>query len=352
MYPAPYRVDLIHRFASDFEVDTFFETFGGSGRNNEWFRQGDYYVLEDKEGRRRFNNIDFSSYDAALAFEYSTKEGAKLVLNCIKHKLPYFINCDGVMLGHRSNCLKDLFKRFLIKGAVGYLAGGEYAKNYFLKFGADEKKIYIHHFSELDDNDILQTPLSPEEKASLRVKKGLPADKRIVIAVGRFIPLKRYDCLLKAWRSMPEDIVLLLIGGGSMLEEYTAIIKQYDLKNVIIKGFEKKESLFDYYKAADVFVHPTSFDAWGLVVNEAMACGLPVVVSDYCVAGLELVKNGKNGYIVPMGEDALMCERVREVLDDDDYPVLCRNALDTIRPFTIDNMARIQINAIKETLEG
>ena len=62
-------------------------------------------------------------------------------------------------------------------------------------------------------------------------------------------------------------------------------------------SFMTKKELADWYQAADLFVMPTREDVWGLVVNEAMAYGLPVISSDMCGAASEMVKNGYNGYI-------------------------------------------------------
>ena len=70
------------------------------------------------------------------------------------------------------------------------------------------------------------------------------------------------------------------------------------LKNINFLEFEKKEVLYKYYKAADLFILPTREDIWGLVINEAMAHGLPVITTKKCVAGMELVIKGVNGEIV------------------------------------------------------
>ena len=150
---------------------------------------------------------------------------------------------------------------------------------------------------------------------------------------------------------MPKGCTLLLVGGGAEEEKYRAVIRENAIENVIIEGYTPREKLFDYYKAADVFVHPTSFDVWGLVVNEAMACGLPVVVSDHCVAGLELISDGENGYRIPMGDDVQLCRRVSEITGDAGlYGKMSRNVLKTIRPYTLSNMASAQINARKEII--
>lgn len=349
VYPAPYRVDLINRFSDTYNLDVFFESATGDQRDSEWFRQGKYHTLDSKDGLREYQRINILSYGLVIIYDYASKEGIKLISRCKRHKIPYIINCDGVMMEKHGNFVRDVIKRYLIKGAAGYFASGENARQYFLKYGADESKIFIHTFSELEDEDILKNPLSGEQKLQLREKLNLPKDNKIAIAVGRFIPLKRYDALIKVWKDMPDDYTLLLIGGGIEEGNYRKIISDNSINNIIISDFLSKEKLVDYYKAADIFVHPTSYDVWGLVVNEAMACGLPVVVSDRCIAGLELIRNGENGYQIPMGNDAEMCQRVVDIMSDPAlYQQMSQNVLKTIRSYTMSNMVKVQMDAIKE----
>ena len=96
-------------------------------------------------------------------------------------------------------------------------------------------------------------------------------------------------------------------------------------------------NLKKYYKMADVFVLPTREDIWGLVVNEAMAYGLPVVTTDKCNAGLELIQNGENGYIVSTDNYIELEEGIRKTLDHS--LVMGNNALLKIGDYTIERMA-------------
>ena len=84
---------------------------------------------------------------------------------------------------------------------------------------------------------------------------------------------------------------------------------------------------------------PTWSDVWGLVINEAMAYGLPIVTTDRCVAGVELVENGVNGYIVPARDRDALTEAVNRVLAED-YRTMGKAYLEKIRPYTIENMAK------------
>ena len=349
MYPAPYRMELFAKFAKRYDIDVFFESAGGDERNPEWFSSGKYYILDTPEGGAAFKSKKLKDYAFVLLYEYSTSFSRRLILKCKLHKVPYLINCDGVMLSPHGNPLKDIYKRFLISGAAAYLASGEHAKKYFMSFGADEKKIHLHPFSALVQDDFVDAPLSDAEKLTLRKKLGLPESQKIAVGVGRFIPLKRYAELIEAWSEMPSDCTLLLIGGGREEEHYRAVIREKGLENVILEPFHPAAELREYYRAADIFVHPTSYDVWGLVVNEAMASGLPVVVSDHCVAGRELIKDGENGYKTPMGDEAALCRRAKELLEapEDLRASMGKEALETIKPYTLENMASAQLAAFE-----
>ena len=92
--------------------------------------------------------------------------------------------------------------------------------------------------------------------------------------------------------------------------------KEYGLSNVYFEGFKNKDELKDYYRAADLFCLQTRGDVWGLVINEAMAEGLPVITTDKCVAGLELVENGINGYVVPVEDEEKLSKKITEIMQN------------------------------------
>ncbi len=343
IYPAPYREELFSLISKGCDVDVFFEHCGGDERNPEWFKKGSFSLLDTKDGKLEYKKAvkNIKNYSLVALYDYSSIGGIKLALKCKFRHVPYVLNCDGVMMLKHGNLLRDFIKKILIKSATSYLASGVYAKKYFLRYGAKEENIFIHTFSALHTGDTLSKPLLYEEKKALRVLYNLPIDKKIVIAVGRFIPLKRYDALIRIWKQMSDDVVLLLIGGGKERDNYERIIKELDLKNVILQDFHKFDELKKYYQLSDVFVHPTSYDVWGLVINEAMANGLPIVVSDHCVAGLELVKNDINGYIVPLYKDDELIDRLNRILNDKNLADnMAIESLKTIKNYTIENMAK------------
>ena len=166
-------------------------------------------------------------------------------------------------------------------------------------------------------------------------------DGKVILSIGQFIHRKGFDVLLKAAASLQEGANLYIV-GGEPTEEYLKMCADLALTNVHFLGFMKKEKLVKYYQAADLFVLPTREDIWGLVINEAMAFGLPVITTDRCVAGLELVEDGLNGYIVPVGDVAALAEKMNAVLSSD-FAAMGAAALEKVRPYTIENMAATHV---------
>lgn len=353
VYPAPYRTVIVDKLMECFDVDAFFESSDGDERNKEWFSERKINSLDSENGRNEFRYCkkNLNKYDLVYFADYTCKDAIKLILKCRRKKVPYVINCDGEMLIKHGNFIKDFLKKYLISGAAGYFASGVHAERYFLRYGVKKEKIYFHKFTSVYQKDMLNEPLATADKIRLREKLNIPVGGKIAVAVGRFIPLKRYDALIESWKGMSKTDYLLLIGGGPEKEKYEKIIKALNINNIIIEDFHKPTEIFEYLRAADVFVHPTSYDVWGLVVNEAMASGLPVVVSDTCVAGRELITDGKNGYLVKLYDDKTFIDKVKLLFSDDELRKNAAvNALSTIKDFTVENMVDTLVKNIDKII--
>ena len=140
---------------------------------------------------------------------------------------------------------------------------------------------------------------------------GLPA--RFFLASSRFVPQKNLPGLLDAYAAYrraagPDAWKLVLLGDGPLRAELTAQIAALDLAgDVTLPGFVQYDALPAYYGLAGAFVHAATREPWGLVVNEAMAAGLPVLVSERCGCARDLVANGENGWRFPPEDTAGLC---------------------------------------------
>ena len=163
----------------------------------------------------------------------------------------------------------------------------------------------------------------------------------MVLSIGQFIPRKGFDVLMKAAARLPKEVGIYIV-GGEPTEEYLRLQRDLGLTQIHFVGFRKKDQLAKFYRAADLFCLPTREDIWGLVIGEAMSYGLSVITTDKCVAGLELVENGVNGYIVPVEDEAALTQKISAILAADPRE-MGRAALDAIRPYTIENMAKAHL---------
>lgn len=354
-FPAPYRVGVFEEINKIYDLDIFFETTKDQNRNADWFAKNDDFkfdILDNEVSIKKYQEAlsNIKGYDAVLAYDFYLKSAMKAQWQCILHKVPYFINCDGAFI--KRNFIKRLVKSFFISNAAGCFASGEFAKRYFLYYGAKKENIHKHNFTSLHKSDILDVPVSHQEKEFIRAELGIE-NRKTVITVGQFIQRKGIEILLEAWKGINLEYQLLIIGGGELEENYKEYIRTNNLKNIRILRFQRKKQIFKYYKASDLFVLPTREDIWGLVINEAMACGLPIVTTDMCIAGMELVEDSINGYIIPVNSSKILAEKINYILSHEELSnEIGKLNIKKMQDKTIENISKNHIKVIKKIIDG
>lgn len=275
-------------------------------------------------------------YDVIVIGGYSSPTAILAMAWLRLHRIPFWMEVDGGLIRQEGK-LKYFVKKNLVCLANQWLSTGYHTTKYLTHYGAREEKVTCYPFTSLYEKDILQEPISCEEKQALRRELEIP-EKHMVLAIGQFIHRKGFDVLMKAAKELDSDTGVYIVGGEAT-EEYLKLCQELGLTNVHFLGFQKKDRLAAFYKAADLFVLPTREDIWGLVINEALAYGLPTITTDRCVAGLELIEDGVNGYVVPVEDEKALAEKITAVLSSD-LEQMGRAALDKIRPYTLENMAK------------
>ena len=276
-------------------------------------------------------------YDAIVVCGYSNPTFILAMAYMRMKKIPFYMEVDGGLI-RQDKPWKHRIKSALVSRPNWWLSSGRYTTKFLTHYGAREEDVFEYPFTSLEEKDLQSAITALEEKSALRKELGIE-EKHCLLAIGQFIHRKGFDVLLKAAAELPEDAGLYLV-GGEPTEEYIRLREELGLTNVHFLGFQSKDTLVKFYKAADVFVLPTREDIWGLVVNEAMAYGLPVITTDRCVAGLELVENGVNGYVVPVRDVQALAQAMNRILKED-LQAMGRASLEKIRPYTIENMAKV-----------
>jgi len=351
-YPSPYRVNFYDELGKNLDVTVLFadRVEKKVTRDAAWFEdsRGGFRMVQLQKRIFTVHGRDLcvdvakwvrKDFDAIVVCGYSSPTAILAMIYMRLHKIPFYMEVDGGLIRPDSR-IKYLIKKFLVTLPNAWISSGRYTTKYLTHYGAREKDIQTYPFSSLWQRDIPQAVPTAREKAALRQKLGIPEEK-MVVSVSRFIPSKRLDMLIHSAADLGKNVGVYLI-GGEPTEEYLAVQRELGADNVHFVGFLKKDRLTEYYRAADLFALPTRTDVWGLVINESMACGLPVVTTDRCVAGLELIENGKNGFIVPVDDQQALTGAIRRVLEGDGC-AMGAAALETIRPYTIENMAAAHV---------
>lgn len=354
--PSPYMVDYLDALGQYCDLTALFEMQAAKDRMDQWYGR-----VNGKRFRSIFlKSIPFSAesglsfqilrhlrgdYDRIIIANPTTPTGILALLYCRAKKIPFLLQSEGGFRGSGKGP-KEKFKKFLMEKASLYLSGMQGEDEYFLSYGATAQTLRPYPFTSLKQAQIDQVLLSPAEKQALRRELGIP-ESQVVISVGRAIPVKGFDVLLKAKQALPQGTGLYIVGCEAT-GEYRQLIRDYDLQNVHFISHCSYDTLCKYYHAADVFALATRGDTWGLVINEAMACGLPVVTTDRCVAGLQLIENDKNGYIVPVDDADALSQRIHQLLLDDALRLqMAENNLKKIQPYSIENMAQTIFEALQ-----
>lgn len=212
----------------------------------------------------------------------------------------------------RRSWWKEYLKRHFIRTSFdAAICGGKAPRQYLNRLGMPDSRIWDKY--NVVDNDHLsrEAEKARDSADELRLQFGLP--QNYFLFVGRFSEEKNILRLLGAYRAykdiMPDGWGLVLVGDGQQREHLQATAKRLNLSDVVWPGFKQADELPCFYALAGALVLPSTREPWGLVVNEAMACGLPVLVSKRSGCSADLVEEGANGFTFnpEVEEDITQC---------------------------------------------
>lgn len=352
--PAPYKITYFNRLSEQVDLTVIYERENAADRDSKWkSTEGHHFHEIWLHGKKIGNEASFApeivshikknKYDVILMNGYSSPTMMMTIAYMRLKHIKFGIICDG-MLPKQDSYLSDKLKQFLISSADFWMSSGKVTSQQLEKYGADSGRIFLYPFSSLTEDDLSDAlTIRKKDKNYLRSKLGM-SENKIILSVGRFTYDagygKGYDTLLKVAGKLKDQNIGIYIVGDEPTEEFLNWKREEKLARVHFIGFKSKDNLAEYYAASDLFVLLTRGDVWGLVINEAMMFGLPVITTDACVAGVELVKDNRNGFIVPVDSVKETTEKIEFIFEDEER--LCtfgRNSLNTIQWYTTENMA-------------
>lgn len=354
---APYRLRWCEELSKFFEVESVYTKDHDFERDDRWLQRS-----SEKCKLRKLNNpnekfdplcfdvvtVIKQNLDALVIFDgYGPKTNLLGLIYCRIKGIKSLVNVDGYPTERKKSQLKEKVKKLVIgKLCTYFTCSGEATKQHLISYGADEDKITVHNFSSISEKQIIDKPLTNKEKQIIRKELGIETNQKIVLGVGRFLALKRFEDLIMAVRKCKSNCELYILGGEPN-ETYVKLSEGSERIHFI--DFVLPEQVNDYYKGADLFVLPSETDVWGLVLNEAMSQGLPVIASDSVVASYSLIKD--NGYIYKTYDVDELSGDIDKCLKDENNYIMAEKSLKIIKDFTIENMVRLQMPMIEKLLD-
>lgn len=269
---------------------------------------------------------------------------------CRLRGIKVIISADSTEGDNANIWWREAIKSFIVKKAQGFFCYGSKSAEYIYKLGMKPKHILVAN-NAVDNQKVVEV-YNEAIKQKERNKKNYNLRKYNFIYVGRLIAIKNLDNLLTAYKSLNnKDWGLIILGDGSEEEKLKQFVEDNELIGV---HFVEGQQWFDVPKIlslADVFILPSYSEPWGLVVNEAMAAGMPVIVSNKCGSAYDLVLENKNGFTFdPYNVDELKTVLNNFVDNPSIIEIFGEKSKEIISRFSPEQVAQEMYNGFKKVV--
>lgn len=360
--PSPYRRMFFSELGKLCDLTVIYEREEARDRDKKWKSEyvntyEEIFLKSKNIGDENSVSFDIlkylkkNQYDIYIIGMYSTFTAMLAIMYLKIKRIPFIQSTDGGFISDE-NRLKYIVKRFFIGSADLWLSTGDNSTKYLCHYGAEMEKIVKYPFTSIRSIDLNnRSKMNLNEKELIKQKIKINEEK-VLISVGRFSYghgyRKGFDTILDVADKIDPEIGIYIIGEKPS-KEFVKKKQDKNLNNVHFIGFLEQNDLSKYYAVADAFILLTREDIWGLVINEAMSFSLPIITTYQCNAGLELIKDDVNGYLVDAEDVASTVEIINKIFSNNELlNRLGRNAKVAIQDYSIENMANRHIEIFEE----
>jgi glycosyltransferase involved in cell wall biosynthesis len=373
-HPIQYQVPIFRALAASLDVEVLFShqqsprEQAEAGFNTEFTWDGDLlagyrsHFLENvarSPGVDHFSGCDNpqlyriiqrSKFDAFFLTGWNLKSHWQAVFACKRFGTPIIVRGDSHLHTTRS-LLRKIIKmpsyRVGLRLFDAFLFVGHWNKEYLVHYGVPDRRMFFA--PHCIDSEYFRSAAESarSKKNTLREELGISANSHVVLFVGRFVQRKGADDLIEALARIEQsDVTLMMVGSGDLDGRYRALAKQLKIRTHFA-GFVNQRRLPEYYSAADILVVPSLRDeTWGLVVNEAMATGLPAVVSDRVGCGPDLIDDERIGFRYPAGDVDALAAAIDQMLKRARCARTSRLIAEKVRGYSIGQNVEAVHNAL------
>jgi len=323
-HPQLYQVPIFQQIKKKklFNLDVYYASDEGGkisncrefGRKIFWdtplLKGHDYFIARDQKKHISSFFLSFSNlksflvkkkYTAILILGWNNVFYLKSFFLAIFLRIPMILRVETNSSGNNSfvkKIIKSLFLFFYLRFFNYFLYIGKRNKKFYQNYNICSNKLFYAPYSA--DNDFY---FKKNNKLKFFEKSFNPQKKKIILFVGKLIERKNPKTFLNLALEFKNnnDLLFILVGDGNLMSYCKNYIEDHNLQNAQLVGFKNRKELRDIYKISYLLVLPSKYETWGLVVNEAMACKLPVIASNSCGCTDDLVKNKITGFVYKEG---------------------------------------------------
>ena len=337
-HPIQYQANLLRRIAADPEIDLtvfFCSDFSVKEYKDSGFGvavQWDVPLLEGYRSvilprirdtsqpsptrpiaygllRHLRRGIDGQPFDALWVHGYSTINALHAMLAAKALGMPVLLRAES-WLHDRSRSRLKLFAKRLFFSALRHLADavlpiGTRNAEYWAEYLGDRFPAFLMPYAVDNDYFAERAQAATASRAALQAELGLQPDRPVILFASKLQERKHCDDLLEAFLQLQASgpsPYLLIVGDGEMRAGLEQRARASGSDSILFAGFRNQSEMPRLFNLSTVFVLPSRHEAWGLITNEAMAAGLPVIVSDDVGCAVDLVRDGENGFVYPVGD--------------------------------------------------
>lgn len=331
-------IDLFVLFCSDFSVRSYQDA--GFGATVQWdtpllegyrsvvlprFRDtsdpGPTRPIARGFFRHLRRGVDGAPFDAVWVHGYSTVDSLHAMLAAKALGIPVLVRSDSWLADRpRSRGVlfaKRAFFAMLNWLVAGVLVSGTRNAEYWSFYLGKDKPLFMLPYAVDNGYFAEKTAEAATTRTALLAEFDLQPGRPVILFASKLQERKLCGDLLEAFLQLshvPAAPYLLIVGDGEMRQTLEESVLQSGSPNVRFAGFRNQGELPRFFELSAVFVLPARHEPWGLVVNEAMAAGLPVIVTDDCGCAPDLVRNGENGFVYRTGDVAALRSALESVL--------------------------------------
>ena len=335
---SPYRIPLFNALAEDGEVDLhviFLAETDPILRQWQVYKeeiQFSYQVLPSwRKWVGRYNlllnrgvggALARAAPDVILCGGYNYFASWRSLLWARVHKVPFVLWSESnAMDQRRGHSVVELLKSEFLRQCSGFVVPGQSAKEYLCAHKGIKEDVIFTAPNAVDNNFFARAGAAARQNAATH-RQALALPERYFLFAGRLVREKGVFELLSAYAKLDESIRqrvgLVFVGDGGSRQQLEMQAASISPGVVRFAGFAQRQQLAIYYALAEMLILPTYTDTWGLVVNEAMACALPVILSRAAGCAVDLLTENWNGLLVPPRDVSSLNLAMRSLADQPD----------------------------------